>query len=204
MKFKKTLLGIIACCTLLFQMTTVNADTYKYTSLIISNENINQELTDKAHMEIINKFTDKAKEKINLFNILIVNKPLSKIPELPQKYSLNNAYAGNIDYKNKQIIIDQQFYKYNYSGAFYHELGHCLDANLLINKPGLYSDTDQYKQVIKSEPEILKYADEVRNNYDIHEQFANLISFYLIAPDSFNKIAPKTFNYFESLGIRKQ
>lgn len=141
-------------------MITVNADTYKYTSSIISNVNINQELTDKAHMEIINKFTDKAKEKINLFNILIVNKPLSKILELPQKYSLNNAYAGNIDYKNKEIIIDQQFYKYNYSGAFYHELGHCLDANL--------------------------------------------ISFYLIAPDSFKKIAPKIFNYFESLGIRKQ
>lgn len=195
MKYKKIIIGIMTSCILMSHVIVASAT--------VPTNYINQELTKSAMDEINNRFTDSAKQEINHYTILIVNKPIYEIPGYTH---LNSTNPATINLTQNEILVYQERYGYGNSRILYHELGHCLDHDIDISPRNfIHSETFEYRSIAKEESDnILPYAKEANFLTDIHEQFAECFSLYSIDPVSLKNIAPKTFDYLEKIGAIKQ
>lgn len=199
MKSKKIIISFITSCVLMSQAIVANAT--------ISDNYIDKGYMKKVMTQIHTKFTNSAMQKLNQYNFYIVNQELYKIPDFSNR-NYNNTIKGSANLEDKEVVIYEEPNNFNKAmWHVYHEAAHCLDYDLVKDngKPGLYSNTQEYKQISDEEwKNIQPYSTYVETALNVNEEFAECFTLYIIYPEKLKSVAPKTYAYIDKLGFVKQ
>ncbi|NRY59837.1 anthrax toxin lethal factor-related metalloendopeptidase [Clostridium beijerinckii] len=197
MKLKKIIISFTASCVIMSQAIIANAT--------VSDQYVDKGYTKKVMAQIHTKFTNNAMQKLNQYSFYVVNQELYKIPNI--LYRDENS-KGSANFENKEVIIYET--PNNLTNTIwhaYHEAAHCLDYDLAKDNGelGLYSNTQEYNQISDEEwNNISPYSNYVASHLNIHEEFAESFTMFVMHPDILKNVAPKTFAYLDKLGFVKQ
>lgn len=97
----------------------------------------------------------------------------------------------------KLFTYDENKVKYDTTQVILHEFGHYADYTTSAGKEGASSDEESFAEIFNQEKDIFfeKFFKQERNDYNVHELFADAFFVMMYNPDKLKEQCPQTYEY---------